>query len=124
MYVIFSKGVGRRRIPRKQAIIKSNVISNDNWFPEVPEGWDPRGDIREIFPIDAISHFSQTVVIDGFTISNELDEDVEPLLVSRGDVDEVVMPSYEDSLGGKCLLCKKNREHSTISKLVHHVHNR
>ena len=57
-------------------------------------------------------------------ISNELDEDVEPLMVSRGDVDEIVMPSYEDSLGGKCLLCKKNRVHSTISKLVNHVHYR
>jgi len=123
-----AKGGGGRRIRRNQAIIKSRDISddndNDNWFPEVPEGYDPKGGVREIFPTDAISHFSQTVVIDGFTISNELDEDVEPLMVSRGDVDEIVMPSYEDSLGGKCLLCKKNRVHSTISKLVRHVHNR
>ena len=64
------------------------------------------------------------MVIDGFLISNEMDEDVEPLMVSRGDVDEILMPSYEDSLGGRCLVCKNDKKYSLISRLVEHVHRR
>lgn len=122
-----AKGGGGRRIRRKQAESKGRVSSNNNnkhWFPEVPEGYNPKGGVREIFPTDALSHWSQTVVIDGFTISNEMDEDVEPLMVSRGDVDEILMPSYEDSLGGRCLVCKNDKKYSLISRLVEHVHRR
>ena len=90
----------------------------------MPKGWNPKGGIREIFPSDPLSHFSQTVVIDGFTISNELDEDVEPLMVTRGDEEENPMPDYEDNLGGQCLLCRDDKNYASISSLVHHVHDR
>ena len=45
-------------------------------------------------------------------------------MVSRGGVEEVLMPSYEDSLGGWCLLCKNNKKYALISLLVEHVHRR
>ena len=127
MFLLKGKGGGGRRIRRRQAETKSRVTSNNgtkHWFPEMPKGWNPKGGVREIFPTDAIGHFSQFVVIDGFTISNEIDEDVEPLMVTRGDKEEHPMPDYEDSLGGRCLLCRDNKNYASISSLVHHVHDR
>ena len=56
---------------------------NVDWiFPEIPEDWDPRGETREITPTQVES---SKVVIDGFEITNEVDEDVEPLFVTRDD---------------------------------------
>ena len=56
---------------------------NVDWiFPEIPEGWNPRGETREITPAQVEP---SKVVIDGFEITNEVDEEVEPLFVTRDD---------------------------------------
>ena len=86
-------------------------------FPEVPELYDPRGDQREIFPkqeeLDKIE-------IDGFQICNEVDDDEEPLFVSRDDL-PVNMPDYSGK-SGVCGLCKSTFE--DIEDAVVHIHRR
>lgn len=90
---------------------------NVGWiFPEIPEGWDPRGDTREITPPQPEP---AKVIIDGFEIVNEVDEDVEPLFVTRDD--PLVLPDY-DGKSGKCDLCRST--FSEIVDAVFHIHAR
>ena len=111
---------------------------NVGWiFPEIPEGWDPRGDTREITPPQPEP---AKVIIDGFEIVNEVDEDVEPLFVTRDDplvssriyngqirhggvniVTFQVMPDY-DGKSGECCLCRST--FSEIVDAVFHIHAR
>ena len=75
------QGKGKSRLRRNNVVYarKRNV----GWiFPEVPEGWNPRGETREITPPQPEP---AKVIIDGFEITNEVDEDVEPLFVTRDD---------------------------------------
>ena len=86
------QGKGKSRLRRNNVVYarKRNV----GWiFPEVPEGWNPRGETREITPPQPEP---AKVVIDGFEIINEVDEDVEPLFVTRDDP----LVSVWISLGG------------------------
>ena len=55
--------------------------------------------------------------IDGFKITNEIDYDVEPLMVTRED--PVTLPDYEDKCGS-CCLCKSTFE--DIQHAVKHIH--
>ena len=108
---------------------------NVDWiFPEIPEGWDPRGETREITPAQVEP---SKVVIDGFEITNEVDEDVEPLFVTRDDPlvsvtmtlmkswsdysTFQVMPDY-DGKSGECCLCRST--FSEIVDAVFHIHKR
>ena len=78
---------------------------NGDWiFPEIPDGYDPNSATREIFPAEEQSHF---VEIDGFKITNELDEDEEPIFCSKEEPQ--VMPDYSGQ-GGFCELCKSHQE--------------
>ena len=90
---------------------------DEDWvFSEAPEDWDPRGEVREITPPQPEP---ARVVIDGFEIVNEVDEDVEPLFVTRDD--PLVMPDY-DGKSGECCLCRST--FADIVDAVLHIHAR
>ena len=89
---------------------------NDWIFPEVPEGYDPNGNVREIIPED---EKNPVVEIDGFQITNEIDEDEEPIFCSRED--PLIMPDYTNKCGF-CELCKSTFE--MIEDAVIHIHKR
>ena len=105
----------------KSRLRRANIVHykkrNVDWiFPEAPEGWDPRGEVREITPPQPEP---ARVVIDGFEIVNEVDEDVEPLFVTRDD--PLVMPDY-DGKSGECCLCRS--AFADIVDAVLHIHAR
>ena len=82
-------------------------------FPEIPDGYDPNSNTRDIYPPE---EKGPVVVIDGFVITNEVDEDEEPIFCSREEPQE--MPDYSGKCG-RCELC-----HSTfpmIEDAVKHI---
>ena len=104
-------GGGKGRLRRNAVVHKKKSL----WvFPEVPEGWDPRGETRE-FKIEEPE--LPSVEIDGFKICCHLDEATEPLLVTRGDT-VVNVPDYEGK-AGQCRLCLSTFE--DIKKAAIHL---
>ena len=97
-------------------IVHKRRTHSDWIFPEVPEGFDPNSNVREIFPED---EKNPVVEIDGFQITNEIDEDEEPIFCSRED--PLVMPDYSNKCGF-CELCKSTFE--MIEDAVIHIHKR
>ena len=106
-------GRGVRQMRRKHVAFPVTSKCEGWIFPEIPDGYDPNGNTREIHPPEEKIPF---VVIDGFMISNEVDEDEEPIFCSREEPQE--MPDYSGKCG-RCELC-----HSTfpmIEDAVRHI---
>ena len=111
----------RRRRQNAPVVPKRNVEADWHWiFPEVPDDYNPRGCQREIIPSCAIEPEAAKVEIDGFVITNEVDEDEEPLFVSREE-DPLTMPDYEGK-SGRCSICKST--FADIIDAVFHIHER
>jgi len=98
---------------RRLEAVRVSPRNGDLIFPEIPDGYDPNSATREIFPAEEQSHF---VEIDGFKITNELDEDEEPIFCSREE--HQVMPDYSGQ-SGFCELCKSS--FAMIEDTVKHI---
>ena len=85
-------------------------------FPMVPDGYNPKGARRELFPEDEIN---TVVEIDGYKITNEIDEDEEPILsFSQCGITD---SDYKNK-AGLCMICKTSFE--TIDDTVIHIHKK
>ena len=80
-------------------------------FPEIPDGYDPKGSTRTILPE------LEMVEIDGFEIRNELEEDRESYIWSEEDY--LKMSSHLKN-SGLCMICKKS--FPRIDDVVIHIH--
>ena len=99
--------------PKKILVPMFNVGEKLN-FPQVPDGYDPKSEVREITPENEKNPF---VEIDGFKIENELDENEEPIVCSRESPVNIVDYS---NMEGICELCKTL--FPSINDSVIHIH--
>ena len=80
----------------------------------IPDGYNPKGARRELFPDDEIN---AVIKIDGFKITNEIDEDEEPILSSQ----EYGFSKLDlNEKAGSCKIC--NTSFGTIDDTVIHIH--
>ena len=104
---------------RRRGVVVYNRKNPYGWvFPEVPEGFNPRGDVRGI--VEEEEPAPEPLVVDGFVIANERDsEDDEPLFLSRGN-DKFSMPDYSGR-SAHCTVCRS--VFADISEAVMHIHD-
>jgi len=118
---IQGKGGGGNRHRRGAVIVRKRQT---NWiWPEIPDGFDPNGEERvvtlEESEID--ENKKEALIIDGFEIENNYDEDEEPLFVSR---DEPVNIPDHGGKGALCTVCKSTFEDILPAVLhIHDIHN-
>ena len=109
-----SKEMERHYLRPKKRMAPNNRGDRERKFPEVPDGYDPKGENREIFPGE-FQEKHLVITIDGFQIKNEIDED----FCSGESVSSAA--SYKDK-GGSCEICKKSFD--IIDEAVIHIHER
>lgn len=113
------KNKGRNRGHRRGAIVVyKREVSWD--FPDIPEGFDPNGEIREVVDWDEETEEEKIAskwIIDGLEIQDDLDSDEEPLMVSRED--PYTMTDYSGR-GASCTVC--NSTFSEVLQAVSHLH--
>eukprot|EP00090_Calanus_glacialis_P005912 TRINITY_DN14623_c0_g1_i1.p1 TRINITY_DN14623_c0_g1~~TRINITY_DN14623_c0_g1_i1.p1 ORF type:complete len:1245 (-),score=218.85 TRINITY_DN14623_c0_g1_i1:73-3807(-) len=110
------KGGGGNRHRRGAVIVRKRQL---NWiWPDIPEGFDPNGEDRLITLEEDVENEEDKLIIDGFEIENNYDEDEEPLLVSR---DEPVSIPDHSGKGALCMACKSS--FSDILPAVLHIHD-
>jgi len=110
---VSSRKVSKRKVSTRTKTKRPSLKKSE--FPSVPEGYN--AEKREIF--DTTFQEEKSVVVDGFEISNEVDEGEERLFISRGS-EKVSKLKCNFTDEAVCQVCRQVLENILVA--AEHVH--